>query len=182
LFVGLKHPHRSPSLKEVRTGSWRQELTQRPWRGVAYWLASHGLRSLLFYTTQNHQLRDGPTHKGLGPPHQSLIKKMPYRLATAQSYGGIFSIEVSSSQMTIVACIKFDINLASTSGIAIEGRKTDRQTDTHTHTHREREREREREKRLVEKRKRSGGHGSRGGESHQHIVYACMRYQHETHN
>jgi hypothetical protein len=33
------------------------------------------------YKTQDHQPRDGPTHNGLGPPHQSLIKKMPYRLA-----------------------------------------------------------------------------------------------------
>jgi hypothetical protein len=23
-----------------RTGSWRQELMQRPWRGAAYWLAT----------------------------------------------------------------------------------------------------------------------------------------------
>ena len=36
--------------------------------GAAYWLAPHGLLSLLFYRTQDHQPRDGPTHNGLGPP------------------------------------------------------------------------------------------------------------------
>ena len=58
----------SPSLKQVRAGTWRQELMQKPWRGAAYWLALHGLLSLLSYRTQDHQPRDGPTHNGLGPP------------------------------------------------------------------------------------------------------------------
>jgi hypothetical protein len=30
-----------------RAGTWRQELMQRPWRSAAYWLAQHGLLSLL---------------------------------------------------------------------------------------------------------------------------------------
>jgi hypothetical protein len=37
-----------PSLKEVRAGTWEQELKQKPWRRVAYWLAPHGLLSLPF--------------------------------------------------------------------------------------------------------------------------------------
>jgi hypothetical protein len=37
----------TPSLREVRAGTWSQELMQRPWRGVAYRLASQGLLSLL---------------------------------------------------------------------------------------------------------------------------------------
>ena len=41
----------------------KQELMQRPWRDVPYWLASPGLLSLLSYRTQDHQPRDGPTHK-----------------------------------------------------------------------------------------------------------------------
>jgi hypothetical protein len=32
-----------------RAGTWRQELMHRPWRGAAYWLAPHGLLSLLPY-------------------------------------------------------------------------------------------------------------------------------------
>ena len=47
-------------LKQVR----KQELMQRPWRDVLYWLASPGLLSLLSNRTQNYQPRDGPTHKG----------------------------------------------------------------------------------------------------------------------
>jgi hypothetical protein len=41
------------SLKEVRAGTWKQELVQRPWRAVAYWLAHHGLLSLLSYRAQD---------------------------------------------------------------------------------------------------------------------------------
>jgi hypothetical protein len=43
--------------KQVR----KQELMQRPWRDVTYWLASSGLLSLLSYRTQDYQLRDGTT-------------------------------------------------------------------------------------------------------------------------
>jgi hypothetical protein len=50
-------------LKQVR----KQELMQRPWRNVLYWLASPGLLSLLSYRTQDYQPRDGTTHKG--PSH-----------------------------------------------------------------------------------------------------------------
>ena len=51
-----------------RSGTWRQELTQKPWRDAAYWLASPGLLSSLSYRTQGYQSRDGTTHNGLGPP------------------------------------------------------------------------------------------------------------------
>ena len=59
-------PHQRKSgleLKQVR----KQELMQRPWRGVTYCLASPGLLSLLSYRTQDYQPRDGPTHKGPSP-------------------------------------------------------------------------------------------------------------------
>jgi hypothetical protein len=46
-------------LKQVR----KQELMQRPWRDVLYWLSSNGLLSLLSYRIQDYQPRDGPTHK-----------------------------------------------------------------------------------------------------------------------
>jgi hypothetical protein len=51
------------NLKQVR----KQELTQRPWRDVAYWLAYPGLLSLLSYRTEDYQPSDGPTHKGTSP-------------------------------------------------------------------------------------------------------------------
>ena len=50
-------------LKQVR----KQELMQRPWRDVTYWLASPGLLSLLSYRIQDYQPRDGSTHKGPFP-------------------------------------------------------------------------------------------------------------------
>ena len=36
----------SPDRNSHRAGTWRQELMQRPWRDVTYWLASLGLLSL----------------------------------------------------------------------------------------------------------------------------------------
>ena len=45
----------------------KQELMQRPWRDVTYWLASPGLLSLFSYRTQDYQPRDGTTHKRPSP-------------------------------------------------------------------------------------------------------------------
>jgi hypothetical protein len=70
-----------------KAGTWDQ---QRPWRDAAYWLASPSLLSLLSYRPQDHQPRGGPTHNGLGSPHQSLIKKMPYLLACSLILWGHF--------------------------------------------------------------------------------------------
>jgi hypothetical protein len=50
-------------LKQVR----KQELMQRPWRDVLYWLASPGLLSLFSYRTQDYHPKP-------------LIEKMPYSL------------------------------------------------------------------------------------------------------
>ena len=60
----------------------------RPWRGAVYWLALHGLLSLLSYRTQDPQPTDSTTHNWLDPlsriineeivpwarPHQDLIE------------------------------------------------------------------------------------------------------------
>jgi len=43
--------------KSHRAGTWSQELMQSPWRSAAYWLALHGLLSLLSYRTQNYKPR-----------------------------------------------------------------------------------------------------------------------------
>ena len=51
-------------MNSSRAETWRQGLMQRPWKGAAYWLAPHGLLSLLSYRTQDHQPRDGTTHNG----------------------------------------------------------------------------------------------------------------------
>ena len=50
-----------------KAGTWRQELMERPWRNAAYWLAPHGLLSLLSYSTQDHQPRSGTAHSALYP-------------------------------------------------------------------------------------------------------------------
>ena len=64
-FLTAVHHQRKSGLelKQVR----KQELMQRPWRDVLYWLASSDLLSLLSYRTQDYQPRDGPTHKGPFP-------------------------------------------------------------------------------------------------------------------
>jgi hypothetical protein len=60
--IAVHHQRKSElELKQVR----KQELMQRPWRDVTYWIASPGLLSLLFYRTQDYQPRDGTTHNGL---------------------------------------------------------------------------------------------------------------------
>jgi hypothetical protein len=63
-YIAVDHQRKSGlELKQVR----KQELMQRPWRNVTYWLASSALLSLLSYKTQDYQLRDGTTHKGPSP-------------------------------------------------------------------------------------------------------------------
>jgi hypothetical protein len=63
--IAVDHQRKSGlELKHVR----KQELMQRPWRYVSYWLASPGLLSLLSYRTQDYQSRDGTNHKGPSPP------------------------------------------------------------------------------------------------------------------
>ena len=82
-----------------RAWTWRQEPTQRPQRSAAYWLTSHGLLSILSYRTQDYQSRDGPSHNGLWhPPWITNWENIGV-------HGDIFSIESSSSWMTI-ACVK----------------------------------------------------------------------------
>jgi hypothetical protein len=51
--------------------------------------------------------RVAPPTMGWGHPHQSLMKKMPYRLS--RSYKDIFIVEAPSSQMTL-ACVKLTKN------------------------------------------------------------------------
>jgi hypothetical protein len=46
-FAHFMLPYRSSSSKEVWTGTWREKLMQRPWKGATYWLVPHGLLSQL---------------------------------------------------------------------------------------------------------------------------------------
>ena len=72
-FIWLMLPHHCVSLKEVRTGTWRQELMQGPWGGG-------GLNDTLLIASSAWFLIEYPQWAGLSP-HKSLIKTMPYRLA-----------------------------------------------------------------------------------------------------
>lgn len=61
---------------QERAGTWMQELMQRPWRSTAYWIAPHDLLSLLSYTTQCHQPRDGTTLHGMRPATSNINQKI----------------------------------------------------------------------------------------------------------
>jgi hypothetical protein len=104
--IYLTLPYHSSSLKEVRTRAQAgqgpgQELMQRPWRDAAYWLAPHGLLSLLSYRTQDHQPRLVPSTMVWSLPHQSLIRKRSYRFVYDLILQRIFSTEAPSSHMTL---------------------------------------------------------------------------------
>lgn len=107
-FILFTVSHSNPSLKEVRAettlaGTWRQKLTQRPWRRAAYCLASLCLISMLSYSTQP---RDATTHSELVTP-TSIINQEHCSpgLPTGQSDGSIFSAAIPSSQMSL-PCLK----------------------------------------------------------------------------
>lgn len=55
-------------------GAWRQKLKQRTWSGAAYWLAPHGLLSLLFTQPRTTCLEVTPPTVGCALLHQSLIE------------------------------------------------------------------------------------------------------------
>jgi hypothetical protein len=46
-------------------GTWRQELMQSSWRGTVYWLALHGLLSLVSYRNKDHQPRESTSYNRL---------------------------------------------------------------------------------------------------------------------
>jgi hypothetical protein len=95
--IAVHHQRKSGlELKQVR----KQELIQRPWRDVTYWLASHGLLSLLSHRTQDYQPRNGTTSNGTSPFNHQLRK-----CSTAGSHGGISPNEAHFSMIT-PACVK----------------------------------------------------------------------------
>jgi hypothetical protein len=76
-FIWFTLPLGSPPLQEVRKGTWRQELMQRPWRGDASWLAPHGLLSCFLIEPRTTNPGMAPSRMGWALSPQSLIKKMP---------------------------------------------------------------------------------------------------------
>jgi hypothetical protein len=69
-FIQLTLPYCCSSPKksglELKEGR-EQELMQRPWRDVLYWLASPGLLSLLSYRTKTTSPEMAPPTRGLSP-------------------------------------------------------------------------------------------------------------------
>jgi hypothetical protein len=62
--IAFHHQRKSGlELKQVR----KQELMQRPWKDVIYWLASPGLLSLLSYRTKTTSPEMVPSTRGLSP-------------------------------------------------------------------------------------------------------------------
>ena len=101
--VNLAYSFQSYShTREVRAGTCRQELKQRPWKDAAYCLALHCWLSYLLYTALDHLPRGGTAHSGLHPPTPIINQEKALTdLPISQSDGGIFSIDVLASKMTL---------------------------------------------------------------------------------
>ena len=96
--VWLTHPHYSLSLKEVKTG------TQARQESIGRNLCRHHRGALLPswspIGTKTIIPRVALPKMDCDLPHQSLIKKMSIGCPIAISYGDVFSVRSSSSQMT----------------------------------------------------------------------------------
>lgn len=82
------HDHEGKSGKEVKAGTRKQELKQRPWEEAASWLAFHGSLSLISCSPQDPLPRSDIIHSELSPPKAIIDKKIPHRLF----HGDIVSI------------------------------------------------------------------------------------------
>lgn len=102
--------HLGNSGEELKAGTWRQELKQRPWASVAYWLLSHCLFFWLSYSIQAHKPGVVRSRVTWAFPHQS--RKCATSLYTGDSGRDIFSIKMPSIQK-IPACIRLTCNQAT---------------------------------------------------------------------
>lgn len=97
----LAHSDPSPSLRELKVGTGKQELPQRQ-GGRQLTGLLHVTGSLTIFIWKLPPRGGHPYSLGL--PHQSLTKKNPHRSAPRQSNEGSSSKETSSSQIT--GCVK----------------------------------------------------------------------------
>lgn len=77
-----------PLSGKFRAGMQCRNLKQGPERNAPCRLAPHGLLGLLSYATTCPVVAPGSIGQGLS--HQSLGRKMPYRLASRQYDGGLY--------------------------------------------------------------------------------------------
>lgn len=102
IFIWISCSDHSPLLKEVKAGTWKQALREgEVCRNAATWLALHSLCSL--FSLQGPPSWGDRAHNSLGPPtsiidHENTTTRL---LSAGQSEGGIFSTEISSSQITL---------------------------------------------------------------------------------
>lgn len=66
----LRVLHEGKYRQELRAVNWYQELKQRPWDNIAFWLAPIGLFNLLSFTFQDHHRRVAPPTVCLALPPQ----------------------------------------------------------------------------------------------------------------
>jgi hypothetical protein len=79
------------SEQEVKTGTWRKELKQRPWWSTASWLSLHDSCSLLSYVSKDNLSRGGTTHSGMGLPTLMInLGNAPTDMPIGFSDGGQF--------------------------------------------------------------------------------------------
>lgn len=64
---------------------------QKLWRSAVYWFTSHGLFSLLSYTTQGHLPRVGTTYRGLGSPTSISNQENARQTCLLTSFMEVFS-------------------------------------------------------------------------------------------
>lgn len=94
--VHITVQHQKQWGEELRAGTWRQELLQRPWRRVYHpWLVQPPFSFIESRTTSPKM--------GLALSHK-LLRKFSMGLPRVH-YGGIFSVGVTSLQMTL-GCVK----------------------------------------------------------------------------
>lgn len=80
-FLWLISPDHGTSQRRARTGTWKQERKQSPWRRPACQPVHHGLLSLLSCIPQTTCSEVAPLTVGWALPCQSLIKKLPHTIA-----------------------------------------------------------------------------------------------------
>lgn len=101
-FIWLTQADHGISEWSLRTqGTWR-EPGGRNWSRNHGGMLPMGLLNLLTYTTQNHLPWRGTTHSDRGLPTSVINQE---NVPIGQSYRGIFSTEVSFSQITLF-CFK----------------------------------------------------------------------------
>lgn len=65
-MVSIVH-HPGKSKQKLKAALRSQELIQKPWKDVTYWLALHGLFTLPSFAIQSHKPRNGRAHSELEP-------------------------------------------------------------------------------------------------------------------